>query len=273
MDESTRVQPTAMDIETDTTMDQTLMDIPEESTLHQSTSAMAALAAALTAYHFPSPPPGMLFPEHHWTDYPDTLKEEIQRILLPQPTPAAPVPQVTQPAPMRTMDEPRTRQTPPPSTSRTEHGKTPAKGQPVAANNAINKKLVMRHQHQQNNRCLLANRKATIQATSRTLVMTVTEKKPNNGPLQAVIALNTNALWMHHHTALKASKLTSPLRRDAEIKKRMEALKNPPQTVFKVPLPPPPPMDMELATSSSNSLPPRAMSLPPTAPTFATAPV
>uniref|UniRef100_A0A915J238 Uncharacterized protein n=1 Tax=Romanomermis culicivorax TaxID=13658 RepID=A0A915J238_ROMCU len=55
-----------------------------------------ALAAALTAYHFPSPLPSMLFPEHHWMDYPDTLKEEIQRILLPQPTPAAPVPQDAQ---------------------------------------------------------------------------------------------------------------------------------------------------------------------------------
>uniref|UniRef100_A0A915J5U6 Uncharacterized protein n=1 Tax=Romanomermis culicivorax TaxID=13658 RepID=A0A915J5U6_ROMCU len=57
-----------------------------------------ALAAALTAYHFPSPPPGMLFPEHHWMDYPDMLREEIQCILLPQLTPAAPVPQIAQPA-------------------------------------------------------------------------------------------------------------------------------------------------------------------------------
>uniref|UniRef100_A0A915ISP4 Uncharacterized protein n=1 Tax=Romanomermis culicivorax TaxID=13658 RepID=A0A915ISP4_ROMCU len=57
-----------------------------------------ALAAALTAYHFHSPLPGMLFPEHHWMDYPDPLKEEIQRILLPQLTPAAPIPQISQPA-------------------------------------------------------------------------------------------------------------------------------------------------------------------------------
>uniref|UniRef100_A0A915LBD1 Uncharacterized protein n=1 Tax=Romanomermis culicivorax TaxID=13658 RepID=A0A915LBD1_ROMCU len=59
-----------------------------------------ALAAALTAYHFPSPPPGMLFPEHHWMDYGDALKEEIQCILLPQPTPALAAPQVAQPAPV-----------------------------------------------------------------------------------------------------------------------------------------------------------------------------
>uniref|UniRef100_A0A915I9N8 Uncharacterized protein n=1 Tax=Romanomermis culicivorax TaxID=13658 RepID=A0A915I9N8_ROMCU len=42
----------------------------------------------------------MLFPEHHWMDYLDMLKEEIQRILLPQPTPALPVPQIAQPAPV-----------------------------------------------------------------------------------------------------------------------------------------------------------------------------
>uniref|UniRef100_A0A915KJH9 Uncharacterized protein n=1 Tax=Romanomermis culicivorax TaxID=13658 RepID=A0A915KJH9_ROMCU len=34
-----------------------------------------ALAAALTTYHFLPPLPGMLFPEHHWMDYPDTLKK------------------------------------------------------------------------------------------------------------------------------------------------------------------------------------------------------
>uniref|UniRef100_A0A915KQ18 Uncharacterized protein n=1 Tax=Romanomermis culicivorax TaxID=13658 RepID=A0A915KQ18_ROMCU len=42
----------------------------------------------------------MLFPEHHWMDYTDTLMEEIQHILLPQPTPALLVPQVAQPAPV-----------------------------------------------------------------------------------------------------------------------------------------------------------------------------
>uniref|UniRef100_A0A915J6W5 Uncharacterized protein n=1 Tax=Romanomermis culicivorax TaxID=13658 RepID=A0A915J6W5_ROMCU len=65
-----------------------------------------ALAAALNAYHFPSPPPGMLFPEHHWMDYLETLKEEIQRILLPQPTPAAPAPQIAQMAPAASCYQP-----------------------------------------------------------------------------------------------------------------------------------------------------------------------
>uniref|UniRef100_A0A915HQZ8 Uncharacterized protein n=1 Tax=Romanomermis culicivorax TaxID=13658 RepID=A0A915HQZ8_ROMCU len=41
-----------------------------------------------------------MFPEHHWMDYPDALKEEIQCILLPQPMPAAPVHQVAQLAPV-----------------------------------------------------------------------------------------------------------------------------------------------------------------------------
>uniref|UniRef100_A0A915KAX4 Uncharacterized protein n=1 Tax=Romanomermis culicivorax TaxID=13658 RepID=A0A915KAX4_ROMCU len=51
-----------------------------------------ALAAVLTGYHFLWLRPSMLFPEHHWMDFSDALKEEIQCILLPQPTPALAVP-------------------------------------------------------------------------------------------------------------------------------------------------------------------------------------
>uniref|UniRef100_A0A915KQQ6 Uncharacterized protein n=1 Tax=Romanomermis culicivorax TaxID=13658 RepID=A0A915KQQ6_ROMCU len=78
----------------------TLAILPGPPIIATIATARYTLAAALTAYHFPPPPPGMLFPEHHWMDYPDALKEEIQHILLPQTTPAAPVPQIAQTAPV-----------------------------------------------------------------------------------------------------------------------------------------------------------------------------
>uniref|UniRef100_A0A915KWU8 Uncharacterized protein n=1 Tax=Romanomermis culicivorax TaxID=13658 RepID=A0A915KWU8_ROMCU len=41
---------------------------------------------------------------------------------------------------------------------------------------------------------------------NHTLLMTATERTPNNHPLQAMTAVNTNAVAMHHRIALKASK-------------------------------------------------------------------
>uniref|UniRef100_A0A915LCQ8 Uncharacterized protein n=1 Tax=Romanomermis culicivorax TaxID=13658 RepID=A0A915LCQ8_ROMCU len=58
----------------------------------------------------------MLFPEHHWMDYLDALKEEIQRILLLPPRPALAVPQIAQPPPViaQAVIQPPTTLLPPP---------------------------------------------------------------------------------------------------------------------------------------------------------------
>uniref|UniRef100_A0A915KR50 Uncharacterized protein n=1 Tax=Romanomermis culicivorax TaxID=13658 RepID=A0A915KR50_ROMCU len=49
-----------------------------------------ALAAILKLYNFLPLPPGILFPEHHWQDYPQELQDLLQILLsIPTTAPAA----------------------------------------------------------------------------------------------------------------------------------------------------------------------------------------
>uniref|UniRef100_A0A915IVR9 Uncharacterized protein n=1 Tax=Romanomermis culicivorax TaxID=13658 RepID=A0A915IVR9_ROMCU len=65
-----------------------------------SDSQWFALAAALKAYGSPPPPPCMLFPGHHWGDYPTALRDQITEILIPALVIATAVPQQMPSVPM-----------------------------------------------------------------------------------------------------------------------------------------------------------------------------
>uniref|UniRef100_A0A915JZ06 Uncharacterized protein n=1 Tax=Romanomermis culicivorax TaxID=13658 RepID=A0A915JZ06_ROMCU len=198
-------------------------------------------------------------------------------------------------------DKPCTPQTPPPSTSGTERGKTPserttccckqrnqqkahkAAGQTSSQTSATSQQKVMttktavpakqtppahqsdsHHSHHESHSRDDRHRKETQQAHTTSHDSHQHECCTDALPHHT----QTEQMPQVHSTGFYEEAL---LQHHAEIQKCLEALKNPPKPVFKVSLPPPPQMDVEPATSSSTSLPPTATSLPPTAPTSATA--
>uniref|UniRef100_A0A915I7P7 Uncharacterized protein n=1 Tax=Romanomermis culicivorax TaxID=13658 RepID=A0A915I7P7_ROMCU len=208
-----------------------------------------ALAPALTAYHFPPPPPGMLFPEHHWMDYPDTLKEEIQCILLPQTMPAAPTTLTRLPKIKSTETTAPAKQLPPISQSDRHH--------------SCHESHSPDDRHPKETQQPHATSRDSCQHECRD------DARPHRTQSDAPGALDRFLrrclpTWLPPVTT-KLMDYISPLHRDAKIQRHMEALKNRTKDLFKAPLPPPPPTDMEPATSSSTSLPPTVTLQPPMA--------
>uniref|UniRef100_A0A915ILZ4 Uncharacterized protein n=1 Tax=Romanomermis culicivorax TaxID=13658 RepID=A0A915ILZ4_ROMCU len=234
-------------------------------------------------------------------DYADALKEEIQHILLPQPTPASAVPQVRQQAaitahaaiqPPAALLPPPVPQPPPPATllplmAPMDTSATPQPKVKTTKTAAPAKHTLPAHRSDKHGSCHKSRSRDDrhLKETQQPHTARPDSRQhehPNDAPLHHTQSEQTRTVHStgfyeeayKHAFRQSPPKLTdyiSPLQGDAKIQERLEALKNQLKPVFKVPLTPPPPMDVEPATSSSMSLPPTATLLGPTALTSATA--
>uniref|UniRef100_A0A915IKW0 Uncharacterized protein n=1 Tax=Romanomermis culicivorax TaxID=13658 RepID=A0A915IKW0_ROMCU len=157
------------------------------------------------------------------------------------------------------------RHTPPPSTLRTERGRTPSE-----------RTTRRREQRDKQRACEEAERSSHTTSTPKPKTARQKERRkdapPHRTQSEQRRQVHTTGFYEEHYrhgfrrSPTKLMDYISPLHRDAEIQRRLEALKNPPKDEFKALLPPPP-MDVEPATPS---IPPTVTLQPPTALTSAT---